>query len=383
MNNHQLLALASGVALAFASCSSRQSAEPELIAGINPEKFVTEVDGKPVALYSLKSSSGMEVAVTNYGGRIVALMVPDRDGKMCDVVLGFDSIQAYFPENNQTDFGAAIGRYANRIDHGRITIDGETIQLPVNNFGHTLHGGPNGWQYQVYAAEQPNDSTLVLTMDSPEGDNGFPGNVKATVTYTALPNNTLDIAYSATTDKPTVINLTNHSYFNLSGDPTRPITDHTLCINASGFTPVDSTYMTTGEILAVEGTPMDFTEPRTIGDDIDKYDYEQLKNGNGYDHNWVLDTKGNIGEVATTLFCPESGIGLAIYTDEPGIQFYSGNFLDGTVKGKNGVVYAQRTGAALETQHYPDSPNKPEWPSVMLRPGETDSRNTRFQFFAA
>ncbi|MBD5322114.1 MAG: galactose mutarotase [Bacteroides sp.] len=382
MNNHQLVALASGVALALASCAGRQSADTELIAGINPEKFVTEVDGKPVALYSLRSSGGMEVAVTNYGGRIVALTVPDRKGEMRDVVLGFDSIQAYFPENNQTDFGAAIGRYANRIDHGRITIDGDTIQLPVNNFGHTLHGGPTGWQYQVYSAEQPNDSTLVLTMDSPDGDNGFPGNVKATVTYTALPDNKLDITYSAVTDKPTVINLTNHSYFNLSGDPTVPVTDHTLYIYASGFTPVDSTFMTTGEILPVAGTPMDFSIPRRLGDDINKYEYEQLKNGNGYDHNWALDNNGDINNVAVVLYSPESGIGMNVYTDEPGVQFYSGNFLDGTVKGKNGVVYEQRTGLALETQHYPDSPNKPQWPSVMLRPGETYSSHTVFKFFA-
>ena len=382
MNNHQILVLASGVALALASCAGGKSTDSELIAGINPEKFVAEVDGKPTALYSLKSSDGMEVAVTNYGGRIVALMVPDRDGKMRDIVLGFDSIQAYFPENNQTDFGAAIGRYANRIDHGRICIDGDSIQLPVNNFGHTLHGGPTGWQYQVYSAQQPNDSTLVLTMDSPDGDNGFPGNVKATVTYTALPVNTLDVTYSAVTDKPTVINLTNHSYFNLSGDPTTPITNHTLRINASGYTPVDSTFMTTGEILAVEGTPMDFSSPRRIGEDIDKYDFVQLKNGNGYDHNWVLDTKGNIDETAIVLYSPESGIGMSINTDEPGVQFYSGNFLDGTVTGKNGIVYAQRTGLALETQHYPDSPNKPQWPSVMLRPGETYSSHTTFTFFA-
>ena len=382
MNNHQILVLASGVALALASCAGGKSTDSELIAGINPEKFVAEVDGKPTALYSLKSSDGMEVAVTNYGGRIVALMVPDRDGKMRDIVLGFDSIQAYFPENNQTDFGAAIGRYANRIDHGRICIDGDSIQLPVNNFGHTLHGGPTGWQYQVYSAQQPNDSTLVLTMDSPDGDNGFPGNVKATVTYTALPGNTLDVTYSAVTDKPTVINLTNHSYFNLSGDPTTPITNHTLRINASGYTPVDSTFMTTGEILAVEGTPMDFSSPRRIGEDIDKYDFVQLKNGNGYDHNWVLDTKGNIDESAIVLYSPESGIGMSINTDEPGVQFYSGNFLDGTVTGKNGIVYAQRTGLALETQHYPDSPNKPQWPSVVLRPGETYSSHTTFTFFA-
>lgn len=376
------MALAAIAAVALASCTAKRSENHALIAGLDPQKFEAEVDGKPVALYSLKGSDGMEVAVTNYGGRIAALMVPDRDGNMRDVVLGFDSIQAYFPENNQTDFGAAIGRYANRIDHGRLPIDGDTIQLPVNNFGHTLHGGPTGWQYQVYAAQQPNDSTLILTMDSPDGDNGFPGNVKATVTYTVLPGNKLDIAYAATTDKTTVVNLTNHSYFNLSGDPMTPVTGHTLYVYASAFTPVDSTYMTTGEILPVAGTPMDFSVPRRVGEMIDDYDYIQLKNGNGYDHNWVLDTKGDINEVATVLYSPESGIGMNIYTTEPGIQVYSGNFLDGTVTGKGGKVYNQRTGMALETQHYPDSPNKPSWPTATLRPGEQYTSHTILSFFA-
>ena len=382
MKKHLLLAAASVAAMTIASCASRHADESAMMAGIDSKKFVSEVDGKPTALYCIKSSSGMEVAITNYGGRIVALEVPGRDGGMRDVVLGFDSIQAYLPENNQTDFGAAIGRYANRIDHGRLPIDGDTIQLPVNNFGHTLHGGPTGWQYQVYSAEQPNDSTLVLTMDSPDGDNGFPGNVKATVVYTALPGNNLDINYSATTDKPTVINLTNHSYFNLSGDATVPVTNHMLYVFASGFTPVDSTYMTTGEILPVAGTPMDFTVPKRLGEDIDKFDYVQLKNGNGYDHNWVLDTEGSTEPIAATLYSPESGIGMSIYTSEPGIQVYSGNFLDGTVTGKGGVVYNQRTGIALETQHYPDSPNKADWPSVMLRPGEVYTSHTVLSFFA-
>ena len=382
MKKHSLMAIATVATMAMVSCTSKQKVSETLIAGLSPEKFAAEVDGKPTALYSVKSSDGMEAAITNYGGRIVALQVPDRNGEMRDVVLGFDSIQAYLPENNQTDFGAAIGRYANRIDHGRIVIDGDSIQLPVNNFGHTLHGGPTGWQYQVYSAVQPNDSTLVLSIDSPDGDNGFPGNVKATVTYTALPGNKLDIAYSATTDRATVINMTNHSYFNLSGDPMKPITDHTLYVYASNFTPVDSTYMTTGEILPVEGTPMDFTTPRSVGEQIDNFEFVQLKNGNGYDHNWVLDSKGDMDKIAATLYSPESGIGLSIYTDEPGIQVYSGNFLDGTVTGKGGKVYNQRTGIALETQHYPDSPNKAEWPSVLLRPGDTYKSNTTLSFFA-
>lgn len=380
MKHHVLALIAASAAMTVASCGSSSKECAGNASGISSCKFDDTRDGKPTALYTLRSSSGLEADITNYGGRIVSLMVPDRDGKMLDVVLGFDSIAAYYPENNKTDFGAAIGRYGNRIDHGRLVIDGDSIQLPVNNFGHSLHGGPNGWQYQVYSAEQPNDSTLVLTMDSPDGDNGFPGNIHATVTYTLLPGNKVDIAYSATTDKPTVINLTNHSYFNLSGDPANTVLDHDLTVNASGYTPIDSTYMTTGEILPVEGTPMDFRQPKAIGRDI-AADNEQLKNGNGYDHNWVLDTNGDISKVAATLAAPSTGIGMNIYTSEPGIQVYSGNFLDGTVTGKGGKVYNQRTGIAMETQHYPDSPNKPQWPSTLVRPGETYTSHTILEFY--
>ncbi len=371
-----LPAIAAASVVALASCDGKPS-----MAGMNPAAFETTVDGKSTALYCIKSSGGMEVAITNYGGRIVALDVPGADGKMRDVVLGFDSIQAYFPENNPQDFGATIGRYANRIDHGRLVIDGDTVRLPVNNFGHTLHGGPKGWQYQVFDAEQPDDSTLILSIVSPDGDNGFPGTVKASVTFTALSGNKLDIKYQAESDAPTVINMTNHSYFNLSGDPEVAVTEHTLQVAASSFTPVDSTYMTIGEILPVSGTPMDFTTAKPIGLEIGMTDDIQIKNGNGYDHNWVLDTDGDISRIAATLYSPASGIGMNIYTVEPGLQVYSGNFLDGTVKGKQGIVYNQRTGIALETQHYPDSPNKPEWPSVILRPGETYTSHTILEFY--
>lgn len=370
---------AAAALLALASCGGKHTESALTKSGLDPQKFVDTVAGKPTALYTLTNAAGMEVCITNYGGRIVSLMAPGEGGKFYDVVLGFDSIQAYYPENNKSDFGAAIGRYANRIDHGRITLDGKTIQLPVNNFGHTLHGGPEGWQYQVYAADMPNDSTLVLTMDSPDGDNGFPGNVKATVTYTLTSDNKLDVKYAATTDKPTVINLTNHSYFNLSGNPEISTEGHELTINAKGFTPVDSTYMTTGEILPVAGTPFDFTTAKLIGRDIAADDV-QIKNGNGYDHNWVLDTAGDITVPAAVLSCPETGVKMTVYTTEPGIQFYSGNFLDGTVTGKKGITYKQRVGTCLETQKYPDSPNKPQWPSAFLNPGETYTSRTIFQF---
>lgn len=365
--------------LLLGSCASKP--EPTLTkSGLNPEDFVAEVNGKPTALYSLTNDNGMEVCVTNYGGRIVSISVPDRDGNFKDVVLGFDNVEAYLPENNLSDFGASIGRYANRINQGRIVIDGDTIQLPQNNFGHCLHGGPTGWQYQVYEATQPNDSTIILVMNSPAGDNNFPGNVVANVTYTLTNDNAIDINYMATTDAPTVINMTNHSYFNLNGNPDQPITDNILYINADYFTPVDSTYMTTGEIAPVAGTPMDFTTPKAVGAEISNFEYEQLKNGNGYDHNWVLNTAGNDSVAAVRLVSPATGIALEVYTDEPGIQVYSGNFLDGTVTGKGGKTYQQRTGICLETQHYPDSPNKPEWPSVVLRPGETYTSHCVFRF---
>ena len=331
-------------------------------------------------LYTIRNASGMEVSITNYGGRIVSLLVPDRDGNLRDVVLGFDNLEDYYPENNETDFGATIGRYANRIKDGRITIDGKEYQLPKNNFGHCLHGGTRGWQYQFYNAVEVTENSLKLERISPDGDQGFPGNVKAYVTFTVQEDNKLDIRYEATTDAPTVINMTNHSYFNPSGEPNHfSICADELYINASRFTPVDDTFMTTGEIWPVEGTPMDFRTPKPIGLDIDA-DYEQLRNGHGYDHNWVLDTNGDDTVIAASLYCPTSGIEIRVYTDEPGIQVYAGNFLDGTVTGKGGVVYGHRTAVCLETQKFPDSPNKPEWPSALLRPGETYTSHCVFEF---
>jgi aldose 1-epimerase len=360
------------------ACTPKQ---PSLTAsGLNPDDFAGTYNDAPTALYTLTNDAGMEVCVTNFGGRIVSILVPDKDGVKRDVVLGFDKVSDYFPENNQTDFGASIGRYANRINQGKITLDGVEYQLPQNNFGHCLHGGPTGWQYQVYECVEADASHVKLLRVSPNGDNNFPGEVKAYVTYTLTADNAIDIQYEATTDAATVINMTNHSYFNLSGDPANhAITEDILYVNASTFTPVDDTYMTTGEIVPVADTPFDFTTPHAIGDQI-AADDEQIRNGNGYDHNWVLDTAGDISGVAVELWCPATGIDLKVYTDEPGIQVYSGNFLDGTVTGKQGVVYNQRHGICLETQHYPDSPNKAEWPSVVLRPGETYRSHCIFAF---
>lgn len=351
------------------------------LSGLDPVKFSTEVNHSQTNLYTLKNKSGMEVCITNFGGRIVSIMVPDKDGKMQDVVLGFDNIDDYI--RIPSDFGASIGRYANRIAQGRFVLDNDTIQLPQNNFGHCLHGGPQGWQYQVYNANLIDNTTLELTRLSPDGDENFPGNVTAKVTFKLSDDNALDIKYSATTDKKTIINMTNHSYFNLSGDPSQPATDHILYVNADNYTPVDSTFMTTGEIIPVKDTPMDFITPKAIGQDITKYDFVQLKNGNGYDHNWVLNTNGDITKPAARLTSPQSGITLEVYTNEPGIQVYTGNFLDGSIQGKKGITYNQRASVCLETQHYPDSPNKPQWPSVILEPGQTYNSECIFKFSIA
>ena len=351
------------------------------LSGLDPVKFSTEVNHSQTNLYTLKNKSGMEVCITNFGGRIVSIMVPDKDGKMQDVVLGFDNIDDYI--RIPSDFGASIGRYANRIAQGRFVLDNDTIQLPQNNFGHCLHGGPQGWQYQVYDANLIDNTTLELTRLSPVGDENFRGNVTAKVTFNLSDDNALDIKYSATTDKKTIINMTNHSYFNLSGDPSQPATDHILYVNADNYTPVDSTFMTTGEIIPVKDTPMDFITPKAIGQDITKYDFVQLKNGNGYDHNWVLNTNGDITKPAARLTSPQSGITLEVYTNEPGIQVYTGNFLDGSIQGKKGITYNQRASVCLETQHYPDSPNKPQWPSVILEPGQTYNSECIFKFSIA
>ena len=334
---------------------------------------------KQAEIYTLTSPAGMQVRITPYGARIVSILVPDRDGKAQDVVLGFDKVEDYYPENNATDFGAAIGRYANRIGGGKFTLDGKEYLLPQNNFGHCLHGGPIGWQYKLFQVVEASDKHLRLRLESPDEDNGFPGAVTAFVTYTLTDSNALEIAYEATTDAPTVINMTNHSYFNLSGKPDTSIEDHILWLNASHFTPVDSTFMTTGEIRPVAGTPFDFTQPKPVGQDINAPD-EQIRNGRGFDHNWCLDTAGDISQPAARLTSERTGIILTVFTDEPGIQVYTGNFLDGSVTGKGGVTYPHRSAICLETQHYPDSPNKPQWPSVTLRPGETYTSHTIFAF---
>jgi aldose 1-epimerase len=368
--------LLTALAVAVIAAGCAQSTK----SGLNPKDFEAERDGSKTGLYTLTNTSGMEVCITNFGGRIVSVMVPDRNGEFKDVVLGFDKVSDYFPENNQTDFGATIGRYANRIDHGRFTLDSTEYQLPQNNYGHCLHGGPEGWQYKVYDVLEADASHLKLGMDSPAGDSGFPGEVKASVTFTLTEDNAIDIRYEATTDAPTVINMTNHSYFNLSGDPAcHQVTEDSLFVYASFYTPIDSTFMTTGEIAPVDSTSFDFRRTHKIGEDIDA-DNEQIRYGHGFDHNWVLDTRGYDTVLAMELHCAQTGIVLKEYTDEPGIQIYSGNFLDGSVIGKNGVAYGPRTAICLESQKFPDTPNKPEWPSAVLRPGETYTSHCVYAF---
>lgn len=347
------------------------------MSGLDPLNFISETEDGPTSLEVLKNSSGMEVAITNYGGRVVSIMVPDRDGKMTDVVLGHDSIADYI--NIDGNFGALIGRYGNRIADGRFTLDSVEYRLPRNNYGHCLHGGDKGFHNSVWTVAEKNDTTLVLTLTTPDGYAGFPGEVATTVTYTLRADNALAIHYQAITDAPTILNLTNHSYFNLGGDPSRDILEESLWIDADSFTPIDSTFMTSGEIRSVEGTPFDFRSPKPIGRDINAGD-QQLLNGHGYDHNFVINNPGDLTRPIARVCDPVSGIMLEVMTDEPGVQLYVGNFLDGSVVGKKGKRYGHRAALCLETQHYPDSPNKPDWPSVVLRPGETYTSNCIYRF---
>ena len=368
-----------GVSLALLTACAPQQKENLTLSGLDPAKFETLVDGnKATKLYTLKNAEGMEVCIKNLGGRLVSIMVPDKDGKMTDVLLGFDNVSDY--QNISNDFGASIGRYANRINQGKITIDGVEYQLPQNNYGHCLHGGPDGWQYKVYEAKQLNNNQLELVLNSPDGDSNFPGNVVAKVIYTLTEDNAVDIKYEATTDKKTVINMTNHAYFNLNGNPSVNSMNQILYIASDSITPVDSTFMTTGEMMAVAGTPFDFNTPKAIEQDVTNFDNEQIKFGKGFDHNWVLNTKGDINKLAAKLTSPVTGIIMEVYTNEPGVQVYTGNFLDGTVTGKKGIVYPQRASVCLETQHYPDTPNKAHWPSAILEPGQTYRSQCIYKF---
>ena len=339
-------------------------------------------DGKAAEIYTLKNAD-LEVGITNYGARIVSLKTKDRDGKVADVVLGYNSVEGYVAEGaTKTYFGAIVGRYGNRIRGGKFTLDGHQYQVPLNNNGNALHGGPHGFDDRTWTGKALPDG-VEMSLVSKDGDMGFPGTLKLHVRYT-LVGSALHIDYAATTDKTTVVNVTNHSYFNLSGDGSGTILGEVLTLNADEYTPVDAGLIPVGGPQPVAGTPFDFTKPTAIGARIGVAN-DQLKIAGGYDHNWILRGAGagkNGGEMklAAKVFDPKTGRVLTVTTTEPGVQFYSGNFLDGSFKGKAGVPYTKNTGFCLETQHYPDSPNQPAFPSTLLQPGETMHSETVFAF---
>ncbi|NLV52591.1 MAG: galactose mutarotase [Bacteroidales bacterium] len=377
-----LMGSATAVALLCACNSAQNPTQPELTkSGINPADYDTciavaydsatntfmadSANATEVKLFTLTNKNGMEVCITNFGGRIVSIMVPNKDGNFVDVACGFDKVENYFPWNYETDFGCSVGRYANRINNGEYTYEGTTVTLPKNNNGVAcLHGGYTGWQYQVYDVVDSSDQSLTLKRISPDGDNQFPGKVEVTVKFELTDDNAIVINYDGTADQPTVLNMTNHTYFNLSGDMKNTINESILYVNADNYTPGDDNLIPTGEVKPVEGTVFDFRTPRAIGTDFDKKDAEMESVGGGYDHNWVLNTKGNQDEICITMTDPRSGIKMDMYTNEPGVQCYTANFQDGTRPGKGGIMYQKHSAICLESQKFPDSPNKymmPGW----------------------
>lgn len=347
-------------------------------ASISKSSYDTTASGQQVDKYTLETAGGMAMDVITYGGIITSLTAPDKDGNYENIVLGYDNLAQYEKENPY--FGAIIGRFGNRIAEGKFSLDGESYRLETNDGPNHLHGGIQGLDKVIWTATElpsPTAPGLKLTHLSPDGSGGYPGNLNVSVTYQLIDDNTLKISYEATTDKPTVVNLTQHSYFNLSGNPASTILGHELMLAADHYLPVDATLIPTGEVAPVAGTPFDFTEAKPIGQDIEANN-DQLEKGKGFDHCWVLN-EGVSGPVST-LYHPNSGRLMEVFTDEPAVQFYSGNFLDGTLPVPGGGTYALRSGLCLETQHYPDSPNKPEFPSVALRPGETYATTTSYRF---
>jgi aldose 1-epimerase len=378
-------ALAVAAALLFVGCAvPPQSGAPTMSPGGESTQFGTLANGESARLFTLRNAHGIEVQLTNYGGIITSLKTPDRAGRFSDIVLGYDNLAAYVA--NSPYFGAIVGRYANRIARGHFTLDGATYTLAVNNGPNSLHGGLRGFDKVIWRArpfQNQEGQSIALDYTSPDGEEGYPGTVHTTVTYTLTPDDRLIVDYQATTDKATPINLSQHSYWNLAGNASRDILGHVLTINADATTPVDSTLIPTGEIAPVDGTPFDFRTPTAIGARIEQRQNTQIRYGNGYDHNWVLNRTGAAPDalvLAARVVEPTSGRTMEISTTEPGLQFYSGNFLDGTITGKGGAVYKFRYGLALETQHYPDSPNHPNFPSTILRPGQEYRSRTVFKF---
>jgi aldose 1-epimerase len=376
--------------LVFAACnsSSKKTAtdsnqtttdSTSHVVALSKSAFESTIDGKKTDLYILKNKNGLRAAFTNYGGRLVSLLVPDKNGKTTDVVVGFKSVGDYV-KSTEPYFGATIGRYGNRIAKGKFILDGKQITLTINNGQNTLHGGKAGFQGVVFDAVQPDEHTLQLSYLSKDMEGGFPGNMKVKVTYSLNDDNELHMDYEATTDKISVANLTNHAFFNLNGEGSGTILNHIVQINADKYTPVDTTLIPTGKLEPVAGTPFDFNKPTTIGLRI-KENNNQLKNGNGYDHNFVLSgaTPGKPTHAATVVG-DKSGINMDIYTEEPGLQFYSGNFMQSKNTFKDGAKDDFRTAFAMETQHFPDSPNQPSFPSTTLKPGQVYKTSSYYKF---
>ena len=360
-----------------AELSARRHLLPQK-SGVSRSSFGSAPEGGAVEMFTLTNANGVEVRAITYGAIVTSIRVPDRAGRFADVVLGFDNLEGYL--KGHPYFGTVVGRYGNRIAGGRFTLNGQTFKLAQNNGPNHLHGGNKGFDKYVWKGEPvANGRGVVFSRTSPDGEEGYPGNLAVRVTYTLTDKNELVVDYHATSDTATPVNLTQHSYFNLSGDPSTTILGHELTIDADRYTPVDATLIPTGELAPVQGTPFDFRKPMAIGARIDQ-PHEQLKFGRGYDHNWVLNRKGSQPAFAARLADPKSGRTLEMSTTEPGVQFYTGNFLDGTLKGKGGQVYNQRAGLCLETQHFPDSPNKSNFPSSILQPGQEYRTTTIFTF---
>lgn len=350
------------------------------LSGLNLAKFSKKIDNKETALYVLSNKNGAEAAITNYGAKIVSLMVPGRDGKMIDVVTGHNSIDEYLV-SEEPYFGAICGRYGNRIAGGKFTLDGVTYdKLAINNGPNSLHGGIKGFNSVVWDATQIDSQTIELKYSSADGEEGFPGKLDTTVVYYLTDDNAIEISYNATTDKPTVLNLTNHSYFNLSGQGDPSVYDHDLTINAELYLPTDESAIPYGAAEKVEGTPMDFRNAQKVGSRIDE-EFEALVFGKGYDHTYILNKeKENELSFCARCYSPKTGIIMEVFTTEPGVQLYTGNWMTGNFEGKNGARYPARAALCLETQHFPDSPNKPEYPSTVLRPGESFESKTVYKF---
>jgi aldose 1-epimerase len=359
---------------------AKPQAKEAIKMDVQKESFGQTADGREVDLYTLTNANGLKARITNYGAIVVSLEAPDRTGKLGDITLGFDTLEQYL--KGHPYFGAIVGRYGNRIGKARFTLNGVEYKLAANNGENHLHGGIKGFDKVVWDAQPLTQTDAVgvrLVYLSRDGEEGYPGNLTCIVTYTLTNNDELKISYEALTDKPTPVNLTHHSYFNLAGQGKGDILGHELMLNADRFTPVDKGLIPTGELRSIKGTPFDFTKPTAIGARINQ-DNEQLKFGLGYDHNWVLNKKDDQLTLAARVYEPTTGRVMEVYTTEPGIQFYSGNFLDGTNVGKGGKVYKHRYGFCLETQHFPDSPNKPNFPSVILEPGQKYTQVTVYKF---